>query len=142
MFQEEVNVPLMIWNPRLFPEGRRLAGIGGHVDLNPTIADVLGADIPAAWQGHSLFESARPERTFFVASVDDYILGIREERWKYVFEVSGGREMLFDLDADRREERNTAAGHPDIVARLRQRVAAWVAFEDGFVAGKPAVSAR
>ena len=135
-------MPLMIWNPRLFPETQRLGGIGGHVDLNPTIADILGADIPDSWQGHSLFANARPERTFFVASVDDYLLGIREDRWKYVFEATSGRESLFDLAADPGEQRNAVAAEPERVTRLRQRVAAWIAFEDEFLAAPGTVSAR
>ncbi len=133
VFQEEVNVPLFIWNPRLFPEGRRMTGIGGHVDLNPTIADILGAEIPEGWQGHSLFAESRPDRTFFVASVDDYHLGIREDRWKYVFEATSGRESLFDLIADPNELQNALAAEPQRVARLRQRIAAWIAFEDQFL---------
>ena len=142
VFQEEVHVPLMLWNPRLFPEGRRLADIGGHVDLNPTVADLLGADIPDAWQGHSLFASARPDRTFFVASVDDFLLGIREDRWKYIFEATSGRESLFDLRADPGEQVNLLAAEPERVTRLRQRLAAWIAFEDQFLGAAPAAAAR
>lgn len=138
VFDEEVRVPLILWNPRLFPEGRRLPGVGGHVDLNPTIADILGADIPDAWQGHSMFVSARPDRTFFVASVDDYLLGIREDRWKYIFEATSGRESLFDLTADPDEQVNLLAAEPARVTRLRQRLAAWIAFEDKFLGAAPA----
>ena len=138
VLQEEIHVPFMLWNPRLFPEGRRLANVGGHVDLNPTIADVLGVEIPDAWQGHSLFASARPNRTFFVSSVDEYQLGIREDRWKYVFEVTRDRESLFDLAADPHEQVNLRAAEPPRAARLRQRLAGWIAFEEDFVRlGKP-----
>ena len=141
VYDEEVNVPLMIWNPRLFPTGERRADVAGHVDLNATVADLLGAEIPDGWQGHSLFEKGRPNRTFFVASVDEYMLGIREDRWKYIFEASSGNEQLFDLTTDPREERNAATGQPEIVSRLRQRVGAWVDFEDKFL-GAAAFSAR
>ena len=133
VFEEEVHVPLMIWNPRLFSETRRMPAIGGHVDLNPTVADILGVEIPDAWQGHSLFAAARPGRTFFVASVDDYHLGIREDRWKYIFEATSGHESLFDLGNDPTEQRNVLTAEPERVSRLRQRVAAWIAFEDQFL---------
>src|SRR5262249_29786259 len=46
LFQEDVHVPLILWNPRLFSPGRRVQGAGAHVDLNPTIADVLGVAPP------------------------------------------------------------------------------------------------
>ena len=134
VWQEEVSVPFMVWNPRLFPEGRRMPAVGGHVDLNPTVADILGAEVPDGWQGHSLFDSARPDRTFFVASVDDYLLGIREDRWKYILEVTSGHESLFDLAADPEEQHSLLATEPERALRLRQRLAAWISFEDQFLA--------
>ena len=142
VYQEEIAVPLMIWNPRLFPTGGRIESVGGHVDLNPTVADILAVEIPDTWQGHSLFEKDRPNRTFLVASVDDYIIGIREDRWKYIFEASGGRESLFDLSADPDEQRNVESANPDLVFTLRRRMAAWIAFEDEFLATPGADSAR
>ena len=140
VFQEEVHVPLMLWNPRLFPEGRRLAGVGGHVDMNPTIADVLGVEIPDTWQGHSLFATARPNRTFFVASVDEYHLGMREDQWKYVFEATSGHETLFNLATDPREQVNLLGTEPERVARMRQRLAGWIAFEDQYLGSAPSVA--
>jgi len=124
----------MIWNPRLFPEGCRLDQVGGHVDLNPTVADLLGVDIPDEWQGYSLFVPDRPDRTFFVANVDDYYLGIREGRWKYFFESENG-EALYDLDSDPSEQTNAINLQPALAHRLRQRVAAWLSFEDQFLHG-------
>jgi phosphoglycerol transferase MdoB-like AlkP superfamily enzyme len=60
VYEEEVRVPLLIWNPRLFPSGERVATLGGHVDLNPTLADVLNLPPEREWQGHSMFDPARP----------------------------------------------------------------------------------
>jgi lipoteichoic acid synthase len=39
-YQEDLNVPLILWNPRLFSGGQRLTTIGGHVDLSATVADL------------------------------------------------------------------------------------------------------
>jgi arylsulfatase A-like enzyme len=141
VYQEEVNVPLMLWNPRLFPEAKHATNIGGHVDLNPTLADIFDVPAPAEWQGHSLFDRARPERTFFVASVDDYILGMREGSWKYIFEATSGVESLYDLASDPNESRNVVMAEPDRARRLRQRIAAWIEFEDQFIAAPPVKSA-
>ena len=141
VYQEEVNVPFFVWNPRLFPEGRHLATVGGHVDMNPTIADVLGIEPLDAWQGHSLFAPERPERTFFVASVDDYLLGMRDGNWKYIFEAATGNQLLFDLATDPDEQHNAVATQPERSARMKQRLAAWMAFEDRFMEGQPPVIA-
>ena len=125
VYEENVRVPLLVWNPVLFDHPRRVATIGGHVDLNPTIADLLGAAPLPSWEGRSLFAESRPPRAYFYAANDHYLLGVREERFKYVYNVSRGREELFDLAIDPDEQRNVAAEFPDVCRRLRQRLAAW-----------------
>ncbi len=102
VYEEEVHVPLMVWNPRLFPEGGRSEAIGGHVDINPTMADLLGIKPPDGWQGFSLFDPARPPRAYFMAIAGGSVFGVREGDWKYIYDVTSGRESLFDLATDPR----------------------------------------
>ena len=80
-YQEDVNVPLILWNPRLFSGGQRPETIGGHVDLSATIADILGIQPPGDWQGHSMFDPARPQRAYYFASVGEYLFGVRDGKW-------------------------------------------------------------
>ncbi|MCX6910036.1 MAG: sulfatase, partial [Verrucomicrobia bacterium] len=136
LYQEDVHVPLMLWNPRLFPAGRRIATIGSHMDLDPTIADILGTEPAGEWQGRSLFDPARPPRAYFVSSVGDYLFGVRDGEWKYILNTTRGREMLFDLARDPDEQRNVATAEPERCRRLRQRLAAWVSFEEEFLRGR------
>ncbi|MBI2834930.1 MAG: sulfatase [Acidobacteria bacterium] len=132
LFQENVQVPLMIWNPRLFPAPKRSRTPGGHVDLNQTIADLIGVEPAPSWHGFSLFASDRPARAYFYVAADEFLLGVREENWKYILDVARGREQLFDLASDPTEQRNVAAAHPNLCHRLRQRLAAWVAADRQF----------
>jgi lipoteichoic acid synthase len=125
LYEENVRVPLMIWNPRLFKRGLRQATIGGHIDLNPTIAELMGLKPFAGWHGRSLFEPRRPARTYFYAAGGEYLLGVREDDWKYIANVSQGGEELFNLADDPEEQTNVASGQPELSRRLRQRLAAW-----------------
>jgi arylsulfatase A-like enzyme len=125
LYDEGVRVPLMIWSPTLFPHGRREATLGGHVDLNPTVLDVLGYEAPGAWEGRSLFAPDRPPRAYFYAANDHYLMGVREDDLKYVYNASSGRGQLFDLASDPDETRDVAAAHPEVCRRLRERLAAW-----------------
>lgn len=136
VFEEEVRVPLLIWNPRLFPDGGRSPVVGGHVDLNPTLADILEVEPEKEWQGHSLFDPRRPERAFFLAIAGGDVFGVREGDWKYAYDVTSGDESLFNLRIDSREQQNVVAQEPERAARLRERVAAWVTFEEAFLRGR------
>ena len=58
VYQECVNVPCMFWNPRLFPTGSRLHTVGGHIDLNPTILDILQLQRRSAGRGEAFCHRA------------------------------------------------------------------------------------
>ena len=132
-YQEDVNVPLILWNPRLFPGGQRVDTVGGHVDLGATLADLLGFQPSEEWQGHSMFDPARPQRAYYLASIGEYLFGVRDGKWKYTFEATSGREFLTDLTVDPHESKNLAEFQPEVCRELRHRVAAWVDFEDEFM---------
>ena len=53
------------------------------------------------------------------------MLGVREGRWKCIFDLRQGADGLYDLDRDPSEQRNLAAEQPVLRARLRQRLSAW-----------------
>ncbi len=55
LFEEDVHVPLIVWSPALFKEESHREVVGGHLDIGPTILDLLGFDVPERVQGRSLF---------------------------------------------------------------------------------------
>ncbi len=125
LYDEGIKVPLLVWSPRLIKKGRHLPTIGSHVDLNATVADLAGLPGDPSWHGRSMFAPGRPPRAYFYAANDDYLLGVREDQFKYVYNLTAGKEELFDLSKDPDEQVNVAADHPLKCQRLRQRVAAW-----------------
>jgi len=136
VYEEEVHVPLMLWNPRLFALGRRYEPVGQHVDLVPTIADILGVDPAGEWQGHSMFDPARPTDAFFLTNSGDYLFAVRDGKWKYIFDATGGPDMLFDLGRDRDERCNLAAQQPELCELMRKKIAAFEFFEDKYLRGQ------
>ncbi len=138
LYDENVRVPLVLWNPRLFSGAGRSRAVASHVDLNPTLAELLGLAPPGGWQGRSLFDAGRPDRAFFVAGLGEYQFGLREGEHKYVYSATFGHERLYDLELDPDELQDLAARHPELCRRQRQRLAAWIAYEEEFLLGTPA----
>jgi arylsulfatase A-like enzyme len=96
------------------------------VDLAPTIAALAGVVPAADWQGRNLFDSAHhPARAYFYVAEDHFTLGLREDRWKYIFDLREGTDELYDLDRDPNEQHNLAKADAGLSARFRQRLAAW-----------------
>ena len=65
-------------------------------------------------------------RAYFYGAEDGFVLGVRENQWKYIFDLRTGVDELYDLGRDPDEQRNLAAGEVERCARWRQRLAAWM----------------
>jgi lipoteichoic acid synthase len=129
LYQESVNVPCIFWNPRIMANRGRSDVVGAHVDLNPTLFDLLGLPAPAAWQGTSLFDPTHPSRAYFSCNTGNLLQGLRDENRKFIYNLTLGREELYDLDADPEEQRNIAQQRPQDCREYRQRLSAWGNFE-------------
>jgi len=127
-YEEDVRVPLLIHFPRAYRDGTRSKVLGGQVDLAPTITELAGLPAAAEWQGRSLFSTLRAPRVYFSVGEDRFILGVREENWKYLFDLRQGTGELYDLDRDPDEQHNLASVESARSARLRQHLAAWMEF--------------
>jgi len=127
VYDEEVHVPLMLWNPVMFAKGFRSNVVGSHQDLAPTVLAVLGIAAPSEWQGRSLFDRSRSPRAYmFAAAWGEYLLGVREGSLKYIYDARAGDEELYDLAGDPHEQNNIVDKKRSVAARLRQRLAAWL----------------
>jgi arylsulfatase A-like enzyme len=130
VYEEEVHVPLILLCPRLAHLGPRQDVVGCHVDLWPTIMDALGLPADPRWQGRSLLGAAPGEvRRAYFYNHGSTMLGVREGDWKFLRDLAGNRDLLFDLAKDPGERHNLAARHPDLCDRLRRRLQVWVRFQ-------------
>jgi len=125
LYQEDVHVPLMLWSPRRFKTPARSKSIASHVDLAPTVAELAGLAAAPEWQGRSVFDAARVPRAYFYVAEDQFTLGIREDNWKYIFNLREGVDELYDLELDPIEQHNLVKDMPDHALDLRRRLAAW-----------------
>ena len=125
VYEEDVHVPLVFWFPRAYRSTQHSRVVGGQVDLAPTIVELAGLPAPPDWHGRSLFDTARPPRAYFYVAEDHFTLGIRDDHWKYIFDLREGVERLYDLDRDPDEQHDLATVEPERCRRLRQRLAAW-----------------
>ncbi|MBL28585.1 MAG: hypothetical protein CMM50_13650 [Rhodospirillaceae bacterium] len=134
LHEEIVHIPLIIWLPpgdgRL-PAGGVVDSMNDHLDLMPTVLDLLGVEPTTALEGVSLLRGGK-QRWFGMTSRGGYaekapeaplsfVYGVIDGRWKLQSEETddeAGCDSLYDLDADPGELANLAADRPEQVARL------------------------
>jgi arylsulfatase A-like enzyme len=137
IYQENTNVPCIFWNPRLFSHAGRNHTIGSHLDLCPTITGLLGIQPAGTWQGHDLFDPARPSRAYFYGAHNDLLLGVREQNWKYIYNATTGYDELYDLGTDPTEHCDVSSTQPEVCQALQRRAAAWARHLDRCGPGVP-----
>ena len=139
MYEQSVNVPLMIGAPNDIRANALASEMVEHVDLFPTLAELCGFSPPRGIAGRSFAPLLRGKRFkprefayseyYFchnVFTADDRYVGkppilmVRTGRWKFNY-LSWDRCELFDVEKDPGEFENLvdAPGNSGIVRELR-----------------------
>jgi arylsulfatase A-like enzyme len=133
LYDEEVRVPLILINPYLAARGTRSTILGSHVDVWPTLADVCGFPCDPRWQGRSLLGvSDTEERRVYFARRGE--MGLRQGKYKYVWDYQEKKDLLFDLERDPEERLNLAEDNLPFCRVLRAHVRDWANFNTGLTA--------
>lgn len=131
-YNTTLRVPLIVSAPGL--KAARIKDAVGHIDIFPTVCDLLGVEKPASLQGDSLLPllrgRTRKARPIYFEALEAYlnrgwapVRGLIENGKKF---IDSPIPELYDLETDLEETRNIAAT-PDIPAfqkRLHEVMAA------------------
>jgi arylsulfatase A-like enzyme/Tfp pilus assembly protein PilF len=128
VYDEAIHVPLIVKQESNVGAGRRVASVVQHIDLVPTILDLVRAPVPGGLRGRSLKPvledsgALPPAAVYSEALYARYHFGwseltaITDDRYRY---IKAPREELYDLQHDPREQANIAAARPQPRQALR-----------------------
>jgi arylsulfatase A-like enzyme/Flp pilus assembly protein TadD len=130
-YESTLRVPMILAHPKLPP--RAIDQPVAHVDIVPTILDLLGIEPWPDLDGRSLlpiFGSARGKPSYIYFETLDAnltrgwapLIGVVSEQWKYV-ELPIAE--LYDLSRDPNELANIASREPQRVRELQSRLREW-----------------
>jgi arylsulfatase/arylsulfatase A len=148
VYEGGIRSPFFACWPGQLQPGVASDRIAAHIDIAPTLLEVCGVAPPADLKqdGRSIWKLLQrqagdwPARTLLAqahrgdAPVLYHNFAARSQRWKLVsatgfgaetLPASGPRFELFDMDADRYEQHDVSAEHPEALARLKSAYEAW-----------------
>jgi len=140
LFSGGIRVPLIVRWPGVTPAGRTdVTSVITAVDLLPTFLAAAGAELPDGYQadGENVLDAFKG--TSMVRSQPIFwewkggtsypeawpALGVRDGKWKLLFNQAEKRIELYDISADWAEKNNVAAEHPDIAKQLKRKLLKW-----------------
>jgi Sulfatase len=133
LYEENVHVPFLIAIPGPIHGQQRVRKVVSLVDTAPTILDVMGFPIPKNYQGHSMLDGA-PRMALFFADYSLGLLGLRDWRWKFIYEIGSGKMQLFDLAGDPRETSNLSTQEAARTSWYAQVVSGWSHAQKRYIA--------
>ncbi len=122
--QGTCRIPMIIRWPGM-KQGHEDNGLHYHLDLLPTLADMLGSEAKPSWDGTSyadaLKEGRDQSRPYVVVSQCAHVCqrSVRFKDWLYIRTYHDGyhlfdKEMLYNLKQDPYEQHNVATEHPQV----------------------------
>src|SRR3990172_8164665 len=127
LYEGGIRVPFIVRWPGHVPAGTVSDLVGSVADFLPTAAEIAGTKSPDGLDGRSLLSAIRGEES---RSPHEYLYwefyergsaqAVRMGNWKGVVQPFGSDQLeLYDLSADPGEQTDVAAGHPDVVEKIR-----------------------
>jgi tetratricopeptide (TPR) repeat protein len=113
VYEEAIHVPLIIKQEGNVGAGRRVADLVQHVDLVPTILDLVKAPGAGGFRGRSLKPAL--EGTGELGGWSE-LTALTDGRYRY---IKAPREELYDLQRDADERTNLAGERPQARQALR-----------------------
>jgi arylsulfatase A-like enzyme/Flp pilus assembly protein TadD len=130
-YEENLKVPLILCNPRLFPEGLVIEERVSLIDIMPSLLEIFGMDSPLSVQGSSFTQmlggkKEKKDRSYYIESMYGKetlgwapLAGIIDGPYKY---ISLPEPELYDLEKDNREKSNLFLTKKDIARTMDEKL--------------------
>jgi arylsulfatase A-like enzyme len=130
VIEELIRVPLVVWRSDRENQARRVTDLVRHIDVLPTVAEVVGARVPEAAVGRSLVpllaNDASESSPRASVAKGDYCSAMVEPGWKLMRVDTTGVDALFDLVADPSTRSNVAQKHDERFTRMQSTLDAYL----------------
>jgi arylsulfatase A-like enzyme len=127
---ELTDVPMILLVPGWPARSVRIDTVSSHLDLLPTLLDLLGVPVSPRVQGRSLLPLVLRRGSWtprVVSSEYGRSYSLRARRWRYIVDYDGS-EQLFDLRHDPKEQRSVVKRAPIALRYLREAAGFFLAY--------------
>jgi len=131
IYEEGLHVPLVLLGPGV-PVGAHIGGLRQHIDIAPTVLELLGMPVTSGWPGASLLSSPGHAQLVAWCWYLNRCAALRDGDLKLVHHFGKRPDEVFDLARDPDERRDLVAAG----AVTPERVQAW---RDALLATQAAV---
>jgi arylsulfatase A-like enzyme len=138
LYNELLNVALVMSLPGRIPEGKRVSGHVRLIDVAPTVLDFLGIERPRHFEGASVkplitgdADVVTPDGGLLPSGMgyaEAMLYGTERKcilayPWKYIYDIDTGGRLFFNLIDDPGENKNLADTRPEALGPVEEVLA-------------------
>ncbi|SFZ74577.1 LTA synthase family protein [Chitinimonas taiwanensis] len=118
-YEEGMHVPLVMYGPKLIEGVKKRNTLQQHIDLFPTVLDLIGVQVDGMLPGNSLLgNDSGHEKIITSCFYERYCLNLYDaEGGKFIYFFGKREAEFYALDADPLEKRNLIDGLSDDMSR-------------------------
>jgi len=129
IYDENIHVPLGLYNPLLFSGAPSVQRVTNHLDLLPTVADLLDLPHGHAWQGRSLLDDGSSRLVYFYSVSGRQLVGLRDGRYKVIWNRTSRSVEIFDLLEDPLEQNDLSSVLAERIGPYERTLTGWRAYQ-------------
>jgi len=122
LYEENVHVPFLIYNKQFFKKPIIFNGITRHIDILPTVLDILKIKANNEIEGDSMLSPRKEKLALLHTYWKDDFMGIRDGKWKYITNMKTEKEELYNLNNDPHETKNISKNHQNICLKFKNKI--------------------
>ncbi len=140
LYEEGVRSFVVIYSPDTDLGGYRDRRNFGHVDVAPTLQDILGLGESSAHAGVSA-RSLAPRQLvpIYTGKTAKRIAGVVDGQWKYFVNFANDKRALYDLASDPGEKKNLASVQAALTHNYHQRTLQFISEQKAWESSLPDV---
>jgi phosphoglycerol transferase MdoB-like AlkP superfamily enzyme len=133
IYEENVRIPGIIFNPQLFDNFNEFEGIVNQADIFATIVDILGLEIPVGCHGESILNMNTGKIAFFACGESNVDIGLRDGNYKAIYNYNSNTINLFDLNKHEFETEDISMQNPKLTKEYKNRLLEFYNFQKNYI---------
>lgn len=124
LYQEAINVPLLVWGANEKFIGSDLKAPVAHIDIAPTILELMDIPTHPNFQGLSLLRADKSTNRYIFSSSQGLSnqISVVHWPWKLIVDYQNFRRELFNLATDAKEQNNLINVEEKIASVLLEKI--------------------